>query len=84
MIKKGFTSSVDNARTKVIFVAIVVVAVLAYGCVGEGDYAAARDVQSVYCQMVEMYDQTGGQEGWPDYRGNAATACPAQTKSISE
>lgn len=31
--------------------------------------------QSLYCGMVQTFQQTKGQYGWPDYRGNAAEVC---------
>lgn len=34
----------------------------------------ARDVDP-YCEMVGIYNETKGQYGWPDYRGNAAEVC---------
>lgn len=34
----------------------------------------ARDTDP-YCEMVSIYQQSGGQYGWPDYRGNAAEVC---------
>lgn len=34
----------------------------------------ARDVDP-YCEMVGIYNETNGQYGWPDYRGNADEVC---------
>ena len=28
-----------------------------------------------YCEMVALYQESGGQYGWPDYKGNAAREC---------
>lgn len=28
-----------------------------------------------YCEMVAVYQQSGGQYGWPDYRGNYNEVC---------
>lgn len=28
-----------------------------------------------YCEMVTIYQQSGGQYGWPDYRGNYNEVC---------
>ena len=28
-----------------------------------------------YCEMVEMHMQSGGENGWPDYKGNYREAC---------
>lgn len=34
----------------------------------------ARDTDP-YCEMVAIYQQSGGQYGWPDYRGNYNEVC---------
>lgn len=28
-----------------------------------------------YCNMVQLYQETDGQNGWPDYNGNAKEVC---------
>lgn len=28
-----------------------------------------------YCEMVEMHIRSGGENGWPDYKGNYSEAC---------
>ena len=30
-----------------------------------------------YCEMVGIWIETGGEYGWPDYRGNYHEVCPA-------
>ena len=30
-----------------------------------------------YCEMVSIWIESGGEYGWPDYRGNYHTECPA-------
>lgn len=32
-----------------------------------------------YCEMVAIYQQSGGQYGWPDYRGNYSEVCKHET-----
>ena len=32
--------------------------------------------QTLYCEMVETYTATGGEYGWPDYKGTAQRYCP--------
>ena len=31
--------------------------------------------QALYCEMVETFKTTGGEYGWPDYRGVYERAC---------
>ena len=31
--------------------------------------------QALYCEMVEAFKATGGEYGWPDYRGVYERAC---------
>jgi hypothetical protein len=31
--------------------------------------------QTEYCEMTKLFQETGGQYGWPDYRGNAEEVC---------
>lgn len=33
------------------------------------------DPPDPYCEMVSIYQQSGGQYGWPDYRGNYNEVC---------
>ena len=28
-----------------------------------------------YCEMVEIHIESGGENGWPDYKGNYREAC---------
>ena len=30
---------------------------------------------SPYCEMVTIYNQSGGEHGWPDYRGTYKQEC---------
>ena len=32
-------------------------------------------LDSNYCEMVEIHIESGGENGWPDYRGNYREAC---------
>lgn len=32
-------------------------------------------LKSNYCEMVEIYKDSGGEFGWPDFRGNYESAC---------
>lgn len=31
--------------------------------------------QTRYCKMVQLYQDTNGENGWPDYNENAAEVC---------
>ena len=44
---------------------IVTVAFIA----GRMDHDDAVEGQRQYCEMVEIYDRSGGEYGWPPYRG---------------
>ena len=34
-----------------------------------------NEEQEVYCEMVELFKQTGGEFGWPDYKENFDSEC---------
>jgi len=40
-----------------------------YGWVGSMDRADAEAERSHYCEMVEAWEQSGGEYGWPPYDG---------------
>lgn len=33
------------------------------------------ELQGKYCAMVQIYKETNGERGWPDYNGDAAEVC---------
>ena len=42
------------------------------GCllaVGKMDAEDDQAAQANYCEMVELFDKTGGEQGWPAYDG---------------
>lgn len=45
------------------------------GVAGQSDYEDAAREEAVYCANVKQYKDTGGQEGWPDYREVYNTMC---------
>ena len=47
---------------------LVIVLLLALGIVGRGDYEDALMVEQEYCEMVELWGQTNGRDGHPDWR----------------
>ena len=47
----------------------VVAACLAGLYVTSGDQSEAERQAALYCEMVEIWDQTDGEYGWPPYKG---------------
>jgi hypothetical protein len=43
--------------------------ILAYGLAGNGDIEQQRAERDRYCQMVDLWAETGGDAGWPPYNG---------------
>lgn len=46
-----------------------------FGIGTDGDAAQAEAEQANYCEMVALHERSGGENGWPDFRGNAAEVC---------
>lgn len=59
------------------FSGAVAVAVLALGVLvaTSGDYQEQQQIDANYCQMVKLYKDSAGANGWPDYRGNYSEVC---------
>ena len=34
-----------------------------------GDYEDHKQIEAHYCDMVQMHRDSGGENGWPDYKG---------------
>jgi len=49
--------------------------VLAVVSVSTLDYQVAQIEQNHYCEMVTAHKESGGERGWPDYKGNYEAAC---------
>lgn len=49
----------------------VAIAVLVLGVViaMSGDYEEQQHIDANYCQMVKLHKDSGGENGWPDYKG---------------
>ena len=47
---------------------LVILLLLALGITGRGDYEEALLVEQEYCEMVELWGQTNGRDGHPDWR----------------
>lgn len=43
--------------------------VLALLITGTGDHKDAKVEDQHYCEMVELYKRSGGENGWPAYKG---------------
>lgn len=39
------------------------------GIVGKSDFSEVEHQAREYCEMVELYKQSGGENGWPPFRG---------------
>lgn len=58
---------------KIFFIGLVALSALALA--GRDDVQVANQQQSEYCEMVSLYKNTGGEYGWPDFRGNFQQVC---------
>ena len=56
------------------FVLLAIFSVV-FGLVGKSDYQVAVDEQRLYCQQTLLFKRTGGQSGWPDYKGIREEVC---------
>ena len=54
---------------KWVYVLIGAVMIGAYGLIGSMDRADAEREQSHYCEMIQLWDDTNGEAGWPPYKG---------------
>ena len=55
--------------TERILMAMIVAALIAGLYVTGGDQSEAERQAELYCEMVQIWDQTGGEYGWPPYKG---------------
>ena len=56
----------DLIMAVVALAAVTIVFVVALGLEGVSDEQAAQDH---YCEMVDIWDRSKGEYGWPPYRG---------------
>ena len=54
---------------------LVILMLTALGIVGQGDYEEALLVEQEYCEMVDLWGQTNGRDGHPDWRKLYQQAC---------
>jgi len=45
------------------------------GLIGSEDVKGQQNLQTEYCYMVDLYKQSSGENGWPDYRGSNSEVC---------
>lgn len=65
--------------------AVIIIAVIlfltVFGAVGRGDYEEELAQQKMYCEFVELWGQTNGKDGHPDFRGVYSTTCVDEQQS---
>ena len=64
--------STDAMGVGIIFVILLL---LTMGIVGRGDYEEALLLEQEYCEMVDLWGQTNGKDGHPDWRKLYQQAC---------
>ncbi len=55
--------------TRLQSIALAVAMAIIFGVVGSMDAEDAELQAKHYCDMVQLYKQTNGQQGWPAYDG---------------
>jgi len=53
----------------------MILLVFILGIIGRSDYDDAVAQQDIYCEFVDLWGQTNGRDGHPDFRGIYETAC---------
>lgn len=53
--------------------------IIAMGIAGQLDYEEEQQQVKQYCEMVQLWKQSGGQYGWPAYDGEGA--CPKENRN---
>ena len=54
---------------KIRYFLIAALLIALYGWVGAMDAEEEQRQQDRYCEMVELYEETNGDAGWPAYKG---------------
>lgn len=55
--------------------ATCLVAMFAAGTLAVGQPDDLEQQRALYCEMVETFKNTGGEYGWPDYKGAYGRDC---------
>lgn len=58
-----------------LFVGVILAVVLMFAGWAIDQPDELEQEQALYCEMVETFKTTGGEYGWPDYRGVYERAC---------
>lgn len=64
-----------NFELGVILGGLVVLGPIALGNVIDGQHDDLEQQRALYCEMVETFTNTGGEYGWPDYKGTYRRDC---------
>jgi len=48
----------------------ITLALVAWGMLGKYDNLEAKKQRDTYCDMIELWDETDGDAGWPPYDGD--------------
>ena len=54
---------------------LVVLGLIALGNVIDDQPDDLEQQRALYCEMVEAFKATGGEYGWPDYKGSYGRDC---------
>lgn len=54
---------------------IVSIVIACYSLVSKGDRDTAVVMESEYCEMVDLYNSSQGQQGWPDFKHKYEDMC---------
>jgi hypothetical protein len=60
-------------KTLITILAILSLAILSW--ISHDLYSHESEQQARYCQMVDAWQDSGGDIGWPDYNGNYSEVC---------
>jgi hypothetical protein len=60
-----------NLKRYQVILAIIGI-IIAMGIVGQSDFEEEQRQHAEYCEMVKLWKQTNGQQGWPAYNGEGA------------
>jgi hypothetical protein len=61
--------------TDMVCIGVVALFVLAACVVGTMGYEDEERQEQLYCDMFKIYQESGGEYGWPDYNNNAKEIC---------
>ena len=63
-----------NFEIRLVLAACLVAAFYA-GTLVDGQPDDLEQQRALYCEMVETFKNTGGEYGWPDYKGSYGRDC---------